>query len=115
MAFGVGMFCFLSPDTNSEVTSTKDTIDKRDIVEIGGVKCVPKDGIETYLFLGIDQRGELTKVKKFDGTGQCDVIQLLVLDNVNKTYDVLSESISYLKSQCYEFRNFYDFVNHLKH
>lgn len=31
--------------------------------------------------------------------------------DVNKTYDVLSESISYLKSQGYEFRNFYDFVN----
>lgn len=32
--------------------------------------------------------------------------------DVNKTYDVLAESISYLKSQGYEFRNFYDFVNH---
>ena len=90
VVFGVGMFCFLSPDTNSEATSTNDTIDKQDIVEIGGVKCVPKDGIETYLFLGVDQRGELTKVKKFDGTGQCDVIQLLVLDNVNKTYSTLT-------------------------
>lgn len=32
--------------------------------------------------------------------------------DVNKTYDVLKDSISYLKSQGYEFRNFYDFVNH---
>lgn len=32
--------------------------------------------------------------------------------DVNKTYDVLKDSISYLKSQEYEFRNFYDFVNH---
>lgn len=31
--------------------------------------------------------------------------------DVNKTYNVLSESISYLKSQGYEFRNFYDFIN----
>lgn len=32
--------------------------------------------------------------------------------DVNKTYDVLKDSISYLKSQGYELRNFYDFVNH---
>ncbi|MDD6644678.1 MAG: LCP family protein [Oscillospiraceae bacterium] len=89
IALGVGMFCFLSPEEEKESISTVDTVDKRDIVEIGGVKCVPKDGIETYLFLGVDQRGELTKVKKFDGTGQCDVIQLLVLDSVNKTYTKL--------------------------
>lgn len=31
--------------------------------------------------------------------------------DVNKTYEVLRDSISYLKSQGYEFRNFYDFVN----
>lgn len=89
IALGVGMFCFLSPDEEKETISTMDTIDKRDIVEIGGVKCVPKEDVETYLFLGVDQRGELTKVKKFDGTGQCDVIQLLILDNTNKTYSKL--------------------------
>lgn len=32
--------------------------------------------------------------------------------DVNKTYYVLKDSISYLKSKRYEFRNFYDFVNH---
>lgn len=31
--------------------------------------------------------------------------------DVNKTYNILKDSISYLKSQGYEFRNFYDFVN----
>ena len=31
--------------------------------------------------------------------------------DVNKTYNVLKDSISYLKSQGYEFRNFYDFIN----
>lgn len=31
--------------------------------------------------------------------------------DVNKTYDVLKDSISYLKSQDYEFSNFYDFIN----
>lgn len=31
--------------------------------------------------------------------------------DVNKTYTVLKSSISYLKSQGYEFRNFYDLIN----
>lgn len=31
--------------------------------------------------------------------------------DVNKTYDVLKDSIDYLKFQGYDFRNFYDFVN----
>lgn len=31
--------------------------------------------------------------------------------DVNKTYDVLKDSISYLKSQGYVFSSFYDFVN----
>lgn len=90
VVFGVGMFCFLSPNTDSEKTSTEDMIDKRDIVEIGGVKCVPKESVETYLFLGVDQRGELTKVKEYNGTGQCDVIELLVLDNKDKIYTTLT-------------------------
>lgn len=30
--------------------------------------------------------------------------------DVNKTYDILEDSISYLKSKEYEFSNFYDFV-----
>ena len=34
--------------------------------------------------------------------------------DVNNTYDVLKESINYLKSQGYEFRNFYDFVSQQK-
>lgn len=31
--------------------------------------------------------------------------------DVNKTYNVLRDSILYLKFQGYEFRNFYDFIN----
>ena len=31
--------------------------------------------------------------------------------DVNKTYNILKESISYLKSEGYEFSNFYDFIN----
>lgn len=30
--------------------------------------------------------------------------------DVNKTYNILKDSISYLKSKGYEFSNFYDFV-----
>ena len=31
--------------------------------------------------------------------------------DVNNTYDVLEDSINYIKSQGYEFRTFYDILN----
>jgi len=61
-----------------------------EIVKIGNVKCTPKKDIKTYLFMGVDQRGELTKIKKYNGTGQCDVLKVLVLDDKNKTYKTLT-------------------------
>lgn len=32
--------------------------------------------------------------------------------DINKTYNILKDSIDYLKKEGYEFCNFYDFVNH---
>lgn len=57
-----------------------------DIVEINGVKCVPKRNIKTYLFMGLDSQGEAKAAEEYDGTGQCDTLQILVLDDVNHTY-----------------------------
>lgn len=79
-----GMYIFLESDTGSS-----NKVKQEDIVKIGGVSCTPKSNIKTYLFMGVDQKGELTKVKEFDGTGQCDVIQLVVVDETNKTYKTL--------------------------
>lgn len=56
------------------------------VVEINGIKCVPKNNIRTYLFMGLDSRGEAHAVEEYDGTGQCDVLELLILDRTAGTY-----------------------------
>lgn len=56
------------------------------VVEINGIKCVPKNNIRTYLFMGLDSKGEAHAVEEYDGTGQCDVLELLVLDRTAGTY-----------------------------
>lgn len=56
------------------------------MVEINGIKCVPKNNIRTYLFMGLDSRGEVHAVEEYDGTGQCDVLEVVVLDRTAGTY-----------------------------
>ena len=69
----------------SETASTEEEL-PLGTVEINGVKCVPKNNIRTYLFMGLDSRGESESKEDYDGTGQCDVLQVIVLDRTNNTY-----------------------------
>ena len=39
--------------------------------------------------MGLDAQGEAEKVEEYDGTGQCDTLQVLVLDETNHTYTSL--------------------------
>lgn len=63
--------------------------DSVNVVEIGGIRYRPKTRIKTYLFMGIDARGEAQKVEEYDGTGQCDVLQLVVIDQNANTYAIV--------------------------
>lgn len=85
-----------------------DKSDKK-IVKIGGVDCVPKQNIETYLIIGVDVKGKMTKdvvktttkqresgeaesvVEEKDtyNPGRADVITLLVIDREKNTYALL--------------------------
>lgn len=69
--------------------------------------CLNRDSEKKYS--NAQLLNNLKKTSKNKGT-----LIILMHDtaDVNKTYDVLKDSISYLKFQGYEFRNFYDFVNH---
>lgn len=60
-----------------------------DVVEIGGVKCTPRANVETYLFMGVDAKGEAEVKNDYDGTGQSDVLILLIIDKTANTYAVL--------------------------
>ena len=79
------------------------------IVKIGGVDCIPKANIETYLIIGTDVKGKLTKdvvkttTKKSEfgetesvadekdtyNPGRADVVTLLVIDREKNTYALL--------------------------
>ena len=56
-------------------------------VTIGGIKCIPKQNIRTYLFMGIDNTEEHTEDNNIGG--QADVLRLLVVDRTAGTYTQL--------------------------
>lgn len=70
-------------------TGKKEAEATTDTVTINGVKCKPNWDIQTYLFIGEDTRGTVHKRTEADGTGQCDVLELLVIDTKNNTYHKL--------------------------
>ena len=58
-----------------------------DVVDVGGIECRPKRNIRSYLIMGIDDTAA-----QGDGYvmgGQCDVLNLLVVDHTNMTYQYL--------------------------
>lgn len=61
----------------------------RKTVEYQGTTYVARDGIESYLFMGIDVEGPAKGSKSYIGGGQADVQLLLVVDRFNRTWQVL--------------------------
>lgn len=58
-----------------------------DVVDVGGVRCVPKKNIRTYLIMGIDNTA--SRGRTYVTGGQSDVLVLLVVDHTNMTYQRL--------------------------
>ena len=104
----VGILAIIFIGEPEDTTKTNRT-DK--IVKIGGVNCVAKPNIETYLLIGTDVKGKLTKEttqptteEKIYGAkettkpaddkdtynpGRADVLTLLVIDREKNTYALL--------------------------
>lgn len=61
----------------------------RKTMEYQGTTYAVRDGIETYLFMGIDVEGPVKGNKSYIGGGQADVQLLLVMDRLNRTWQVL--------------------------
>lgn len=74
----------VNSDTDNQTAT--EAVQQEETVEINGVLCTPKKNIKTYLFMGIDATGEVETKKEFDGTGQCDTLQVVVVDEKNNTY-----------------------------
>ena len=58
-----------------------------DVVDVMGVKCVPKRNIRSYLVMGIDDTA--SEGDGYVTAGQCDVVVLLVVDHTTNTYQYL--------------------------
>lgn len=71
------------------VQTTPADENKRKTVEYQGTTYVARDGIESYLFMGIDVEGPAKGSKSYIGGGQADVQLLLVVDRFNRTWQVL--------------------------
>ena len=48
-----------------------------------------RPGLETYLLMGVDTSGEGLGVNSYAGGGQADVQMVVVLDNINRTWQML--------------------------
>lgn len=86
VAIGIIAVFLIKDDNQQEPSKTAN----EDVVDIGGVKCVKKNNVESYLIMGIDAKGKVEKRIEYDGTGQCDVLLLLVIDRQADTYAVLN-------------------------
>lgn len=63
--------------------------ESREIV-YNGETYVPKGNLETYLFAGIDSPDKVKEITEYDGTGQCDVLVVLVRDRSTDECKILT-------------------------
>lgn len=57
---------------------------------VNGVMCKKRQNVLTYLFIGVDDYGEMREKPDDEIPGQCDVLLLLVIDKAADTYAVIN-------------------------
>ena len=72
----VGSAVIAAPEEQKEITYDGSTYRQR-------------SDLETYLIMGIDVKGKAVAVDSYEGGGQADVQMVLVVDDANKTWQVL--------------------------
>lgn len=73
---------------NAEATAETTTQERKHIT-CDGVDYVQREGLQTWLLMGIDESGEAVGTESYIGGGQADVQMLLVVDHNNKTWQIL--------------------------
>lgn len=63
--------------------------DAEGVITVDGQKYIPENNLETYLFIGVDSSGKIHE-SNTDGTGQSDVMILLVRNVSTGTFQTLS-------------------------
>lgn len=75
---------------NESIKRNSSSANKTETVEINGVLCTPKKNIQTFLFIGNDNSEEREETGTVLGGGQCDTLELIVVDKGNEAYYRLS-------------------------
>ena len=73
--------------TVEEMIAEKNQVDQE--LNEDGVWYGKKKNVSAYLIIGVDQGGEAPIASSTSGGGQCDVLDLVVIDDTAKTYGIL--------------------------
>ena len=85
-----GVLTLAGNHTAIQPSGTSDDTEDDGQITYKGVTYVPKGNLETYLFAGIDSSDKITELTEYDGTGQCDVLLVLVRDRRTDTCKLLT-------------------------
>lgn len=86
---GLGLLALQRWQEHQQMQTTPADENNRKTVEYQGTTYVAREGIESYLFMGIDVEGPAKGSKSYIGGGQADVQLLLVVDRFNRTWQML--------------------------
>ena len=59
-------------------------------IVVDGVKYFPKQDIETFLIIGVDEDGEMIRRETLENEGMADAIMLAVFNRTDETIDIIS-------------------------
>ena len=59
-------------------------------IVVDGVKYFPKQDIETFLIIGVDEEGEMVRRDTLDNEGMADAVMLAVFDKTNEKINIVS-------------------------
>lgn len=78
------IFAPQSSNASAENVSTSKTITR------DGIDYYPRQDITVFLMLGIDEKGPVTSSESYNNTGEADMVSLIVFDEQDKTYDIVT-------------------------
>lgn len=73
---------------NAEATG-ETAVQERKQVTYNGVDYIQREGLQTWLLMGIDESGEAVGTESYIGGGQADMQMLLVVDHNRQTWQIL--------------------------
>ncbi len=80
---------FTDPASESSQLGAIDYMHQRETVYINGEPYVPRKGVSTLLFIGLDTQGKITGSDSYNNSEKADFLALAVFDNERKSYTLL--------------------------